>query len=82
MERPGGRGGRLLLTALSIAGIGVLDRRDVPAAYSDGVPVPADIDPLLRTLEANGIRHGFADLWLGWRVVFESDEDILLVVPA
>ena len=67
------------LAALSAIGIGMLDRRDVPSATSDGVAVPVSIDPLLRTLEAHGVRHAFADYWLGWRVIFESDEKIIAV---
>jgi hypothetical protein len=67
------------LAALSATGIALLDRRNVPAAYSDGVAMPADIDPLLRTLEANRVRHVFADYWIAWRVVFESREEIIAV---
>ena len=67
------------LAALSVAGVAILDRRDVPSAYSDGVPVPASIDPLLRTLQTHGVRHAFADYWLAWRIVFESDEEIIAV---
>jgi 4-amino-4-deoxy-L-arabinose transferase-like glycosyltransferase len=67
------------LAALSAAGILFLDRRDVPAAYSDGVAVPAHIDPLLRMLDAHGVRHAFADYPIAWRVVFESGEGIIAV---
>ena len=69
------------LAVLSAAGVALLDRRDVAAAYSDGIAVPADIDPLLRLLDEQGVRHAFADLWIGWRVVYESDERIIAVVP-
>lgn len=65
------------LAVLSVAGVALLDRRGVPAAYSDDVAVPADIDPLLRTLEDNGVRHVFADYWIAWRIVFESNEEII-----
>ena len=65
------------LAALSAVGIALLDRRDAPAAYSDGVAVPADIGPLLRTLEDRGVRHVLADYWIAWRIVFESDEEII-----
>jgi len=80
----GGTPGRAIaiacaLVVLSVAGIVLLDRRDVPSAYSEGVAVPADIGPLLRTLEAHGVRHAFADYWVGWRIVFDTDEKIIAV---
>jgi dolichyl-phosphate-mannose-protein mannosyltransferase len=76
-----GRSGAIAcgLAALSAVAIAQLDRRDVPSAYSDGVAVPADIEPLLRTLEAHGVHHAFADYWLAWRINFESDEEIIAV---
>ena len=65
------------LAVLSAAGIASLERSEVPAAYSDGVAVPADIKPLLRTLEDHRVRHAFAGYWIAWRIVFESEEKII-----
>jgi hypothetical protein len=67
------------LAALSAVGVGLLDRREVASAYSDGIAVPASIDPLLRTLEAKRVRHVFADYWIAWRIVFQTGEQIIAV---
>jgi hypothetical protein len=70
------------LAALSAIGIGQLQRSGFAFAYPEGVAAPADIDPLLRTLEARNVRHGYADYWIAWRIVFESDERIIAVAGA
>ena len=80
----GGTAGRSVGIACSLAvltalGIGVLDRRAVPAAHSDGIAIPADLGPLLRTLEEHDVRHVFAGYWIAWRIVFESGERIIAV---
>ena len=76
-----GRGAAIAcaLAALSAVGVGLLDRREVASAYSDGIAVPASIDPLLRTLEAQRVRHVFADYWIAWRIVFQTGEQIIAV---
>lgn len=82
---PGGKRGAAALAcalaAFSVAGIAMLGREQVAFAYQEGVAVPADIDPLLRTLEENGVRHAFAEYWIAWRICFESDERIIAVQP-
>ncbi len=70
------------LAALSAIGIGQLLRSEFAFAYPEGVAVPADIDPLLRTLEARNVRHAYADYWIAWRIVFETDERIIVVPGA
>ena len=68
------------LAVMSAAGVALLDRRDVSAvATGGGVPVPKDIDGVLDTLERHRVRHAFADYWIAWRLVFESDERIIAV---
>jgi hypothetical protein len=68
-----------VLASLTTVGIGSLTRHNVAIAHSDGVAVPTDGDPLLRTLEARDVRHAYADYWIAWRIVFESDEKIIAV---
>jgi len=68
-----------VLASLTAVGVGLLIRQDVALAHSDGVAVPSDLGPLLRTLEAHDVRHAYADYWIAWRVVFESREKIIAV---
>jgi hypothetical protein len=39
--------------------------------------VPADIDPVLETLDRHHIRHVLANYWIAYRITFESDERII-----
>jgi hypothetical protein len=70
------------LGALSIVGVGELARRDPPVVVVDGIAMPADIDPVLRALETNGIRHAWASYWIAWRIVFQTGERTIAVPQA
>ena len=59
--------------ALTVAGFVELDRHDVVAFRTEGVAVPADLDPVLETLGAHHIGYAFASYWIAWRITFESD---------
>lgn len=64
-------GGALALT-LAIAGL----------AASAGVPRVASLQPLARTLEADGARAVFGDYWLVYRLTFASHERLLPVATS
>ena len=63
-----------VLAALSAVGVASLQRSGASVVQAEGVPVPADIQPLLNLLERAGVRYAYADYWIAWRIVFESGE--------
>jgi Dolichyl-phosphate-mannose-protein mannosyltransferase len=67
------------LAALTAVGIAQLERSDPAVVYVDGVAMPPDIDALLRTLAERDIRHAYADYWIAWRIVFETNERAIAV---
>lgn len=69
------------LALLTLVGVAQLARArpSPPVVVAEGVVVPADIGPLVRALDAHGVRNAWADYWLAWRVVFETDERLIAV---
>ncbi len=63
--------------ALTAAGFVELDRHNVVAFRTEGVAVPAKLDPVLETLSAHHIGYAFASYWIAWRLTFESDLHIV-----
>lgn len=66
---------------VSFGGLAVMVRDDLAAAHAEGVALPASFGPLLRTLEANGVRHVWATYWIAYRITFESGERIVAAEP-
>jgi Dolichyl-phosphate-mannose-protein mannosyltransferase len=58
--------------AFTVAGLTELDRRDVTAFRTEGVAVPKDLQPVLKTLRADHLGYAFASYWIAWRITFES----------
>ena len=58
---------------LTLTGLVQLERQ---GRYSP-LRVPADIDPVLETLERHHVRHVLANYWIAYRITFESDERII-----
>ena len=63
--------------ALSVAGFDELDRHDVVAFRTEGTAVPANLDPVLDTLNAHHIGYAFASYWVAWPITFESNLHII-----
>ncbi len=59
--------------AFSVAGLVQLEHQ---GRYSP-LRVPADIQPVLETLERHHVRHVLANYWIAYRITFESDERII-----
>jgi hypothetical protein len=66
-----------LALALTVAGFVELDRKDVAAFRTEGVPVPADVGPALATLREHRMHYAYASYWIAWRITFESDLDVI-----
>ena len=58
--------------ALTVGGLAELDRHDVVAFRTEGVAVPGDLRPVLRTVRADHLGYAFASYWVAWRLTFES----------
>jgi 4-amino-4-deoxy-L-arabinose transferase-like glycosyltransferase len=58
--------------AFSVGGLVELQRHQVAAFRTEGTAVPANLDPVLRTLRAHNIRYAFASYWVAWRITWES----------
>jgi hypothetical protein len=58
--------------AFSIGGLVELQRHHVVAFRTEGTAVPADVGPVLRTLDAHHLRYAWASYWVAWRLTFES----------
>lgn len=63
---------------LSLLGLRAIERAPSLTTLSGGVPVPADVGPLVRALDAHGISAGLADYWIAYRVTFLTGERIAL----
>ena len=66
-----------LAIALTVGGFVELDRKHVAPFRTEGVAVPASIDPVLATLRAHHLAYAFASYWIAWRITFESDMHIV-----
>jgi 4-amino-4-deoxy-L-arabinose transferase-like glycosyltransferase len=64
--------------ALSVSGLRSLADRDLVAAASGGVAVPADATPAIDALEGRRVRYALASYWLAYRLTFESDENVIV----
>lgn len=58
--------------AFSIGGLVELQRHQVAAFRTEGVPVPAKLGPAIDVLRAHHIRYAFGSYWVAWRISFES----------
>jgi 4-amino-4-deoxy-L-arabinose transferase-like glycosyltransferase len=67
----------LVVTALSVVGIHQLNEQRPVVPPVGEVRVPADLGPVLRTLERLGIDRARAHYAIAYRITFESDERII-----
>ncbi|HLY95088.1 MAG TPA: glycosyltransferase family 39 protein [Gaiellaceae bacterium] len=72
----------VVAAAFSIAGVALMESRDLAGAHTGGVAVPADFTPLLRTLYEHRATRLWASYWIAYRITFESDERIVAAEPA
>jgi 4-amino-4-deoxy-L-arabinose transferase-like glycosyltransferase len=81
--RPGWRALAVFAAAagLSVGGMAVMVRDDLAASHSSGVALPESFAPLLRALDAHGVRRVWATYWIAYRITFESDERIVAAEP-
>ncbi|HZR95959.1 MAG TPA: glycosyltransferase family 39 protein [Gaiellaceae bacterium] len=63
--------------ALTVGGFVELDRHDVVAFRTEGVAVPRDLSPVLRTLRAHRLGYAYASYWIAWRITFETDTRVV-----
>ena len=63
--------------ALSVGGMVELERNHVVEFRTEGVAVPASIQPVLDTLRAHDLHYAFASYWIAWRITFESNLQIV-----
>jgi 4-amino-4-deoxy-L-arabinose transferase-like glycosyltransferase len=63
--------------ALTVGGLVELDRRHVVAFRTEGVAVPANLDPVLDTLTVHRIRYAFASYWIAWPLTFQSNLHVI-----
>ncbi len=69
--------GLVAALALSVVGLARMQRDGLYEPRAPDVRVPADISPLLTTLERERIDRVLANYWLAYRISFESRERIL-----
>ncbi len=67
-----------LLAAWTASSVVIVHRGRFPAPNAADVPVPADIGPLVRGLEAEGARFAFGHYWLSYRVTFATEERVIV----
>jgi hypothetical protein len=63
--------------ALSVAGLAAMVDGNLTAPRVELTAVPADFDPLLRTLREHRVTRVWANYWIAWRITFESGERIV-----
>lgn len=61
----------------STAGLSFADAGNATFGLAPNVALPADISLLIEALEDNGVRHIYANYWIAYRVVYETDERII-----
>jgi 4-amino-4-deoxy-L-arabinose transferase-like glycosyltransferase len=66
-------GGVVVAGAISVAGLVQLEQQGRYAPLR----VPADIAPVLDTLDTHGVDRVLANYWIAYRITFESDERII-----
>jgi hypothetical protein len=54
-----------------------MERDQLPSPRGTGQPVPANLNPLLDSLEREQVRYVLAKYWIAYRISFESDEQII-----
>lgn len=62
---------------VSVVGLAALERQGLYAPLAPDVRVPADLDPVVRTLEANGVDRVIANYWIAYRLTLETEERIV-----
>lgn len=65
-----------LVLAVTLLDLGRIEHRSQPLAVDKLVPV--DTGPLRDVLEREGVRYGWADYWIAYRVTFETGERIVV----
>lgn len=63
--------------ALTVAGLIVMERQGEYVVDPEGAPLPADIGPLVATLDREGQSRVLANYWIAYRLSFETGERIL-----
>lgn len=69
--------GTSAIAALSIAGLAGMSRQQPPVPPIGGIRAPADLAPVIRTLDAAGVRYALAPYPTAYRITFETDERIV-----
>jgi hypothetical protein len=80
-----GRAGALVVVgaAAAVSLFAFVRVGEPPMPYASDRPVPERLGPLVADLERWGLTHAYADYWIAYRVVFESEEEVLVgTVPA
>ncbi|HET20285.1 MAG TPA: hypothetical protein ENO16_06735 [Chromatiales bacterium] len=47
------------------------------ASYVEGLPVPRSNSTLIEWLDSQNIRHAYADYWISYRLMFETQEAVV-----
>ena len=69
--------GLAIACGMSIAGLAIMERQHLTLVSVDGASVPADFQPLIRTLGQARVHDVFASYWVAYRLGFESRERII-----
>jgi hypothetical protein len=62
--------------ALTATGTWQINSRFLPRNYAPDVAVPADLRPLEQLLRDERVETAFADYWLAYRIMFETEERV------
>ena len=63
--------------ALSATGLALMVHENAAAPRENGAAVPADVGPLLRTLDRYGVNRVWTSYWIAYRVAFSSGERVI-----
>lgn len=61
----------------STAGLSFAGAGNATFGMAPNVPLGEDISPLIEALDDNGVLHIYANYWIAYRVVYETDERII-----
>jgi hypothetical protein len=64
--------------ALAFGSFARIDDQNVLAFHSDNIVVPANLRPVITALERMHLRRLYGDYWIAWRIVFESNERVVV----
>jgi hypothetical protein len=65
------------LTALSFWALVELRSTAPIEQMATDVPAPPDTSQLIRVLDRHDVTHVFADYWVAYRIVFETEEEVI-----